>query len=262
MAATAQERRKEPRLRLALPVRVEGFDPDGRTWEEMSTTREVSSGGASLTLHHEHGVGQVVLLYLPLPRSLRRYGLVGGSYRIYALIRRSRTLDATGREVAVMFLGERPPRDFQDNPGMRYAIEGDEAVASQQGGGAGQAERRRYERLQLFVNLKLRGTSGRGEEQTVTENVSLGGMRVLTTLRLRAGDLVVVSDVSGETSASAIVCNSYQGPDGVTRLNLQFPDGASLRQLLASAGAPPLPQPGGPETPAAGQGRRGDGPAH
>jgi len=227
---------------MSLPVRIEAFDPDGSTWHEMSTTHEVSSGGASFDLHHPHSVGQVVLLYLPLPRSLRRYGLVDSSYRTYALLRSSRHA-GDAREVGVMFLGQQPPRDFHRNPGGRYAIEGDTVVP-------GKGERRRHERLALFVNLKLRRAGDRGEEQTVTENVSVGGMRVLTTLAVRTGDLLVVSDLEGTASASAIVRNAYQGADRVTRLNLQFPDPSSLRQLLAVAGAPPLPAESAPDPPA------------
>ncbi len=245
--APVDDKRKEPRLRLALPVRIVAFDPDGSTWHEMSTTHEVSSGGASFDLRHPHSVGQVLLLYVPLPRSLRRYGLVDASYRTYALVRSSRQA-ADAREVGVTFLGQYPPRDFFENPGGRYAMEGDTIVP-------GKGERRRHERLQLFVNLKLRRAGDRGQEQTVTENVSLGGMRVLTTLAVQAGDLLVVSDLEGTASASAVVRNTYRGPDGITRLNLQFPDPSSLRQLLLAAGAPPLPEesahgadpPGGPE---------------
>lgn len=239
MAPADDDRRKEPRLRLALPVRVAGFDPDGTGWDEMSTTHEVSSGGASLRLRHPHSVGQVLLLFLPLPRSLRRYALVDSSYRTYALVRSSRA-GADGREIGVMFLGQQPPRDFHDNPAGRYAIEGDTIVA-------GHGERRRHDRLQLFINLRLRRAGSSGEEQTVTENVSLGGIRVLTTLPVRIGDLLVVSALEGTASASAIVRNTFVGPDGITRLNLQFPDTSSLRQLLAAAGAPPLPEEAGGE---------------
>ncbi len=239
--APVGDKRKEPRLRLALPVRIVAFDPDGSTWHEMSTTHEVSSGGASFNLRHPHAVGQVVLLYLPLPRSLRRYGLVDSSYRTYALLRSSRHA-GDAREVGVVFLGEQPPRDFHQNPGGRYALEGDTLVP-------GKGDRRRHERLPLFVNLKLRRAGDRGEEQTVTENVSLGGMRVLTTLAVRVGDLLVVSDLEGTASASAIVRHVYQGPDRITRLNLQFPDPTSLRRLLAAAGAPPLPEETAPDPP-------------
>jgi hypothetical protein len=234
----AAERRKDVRLRLSVPVQVHGYDADGREWQEMSATKDASYGGASFPLKHAHGVGQVVLLSLPLPRDFRQYSLSETSYRTYALIRGSRASDRSASDVSVMFLGRTPPRGFQDNPGGRYLLPGDEVEEPPRHG-----ERRRHERLPLYVNLKVhRSSGGSSEESTVTENLSRGGARVLSTLSLAAGDVLVVSDLAGRTSASAIVRNVFVGDDRVARLNLHFPDPASFERLLAAAGAPPLPE--------------------
>jgi hypothetical protein len=232
----AAERRKDARLGLRVPVRVQGYDPDGHEWQEMTATNDASYGGASFPLKHAHSVGQVVLLTLPLPRNFRRYAISESSYRTYALVRASR---AGGRETArvgVMFLGRTPPRGYQDNPGGRYFLPGDADETGRH------AERRRHERLPLYVNLKVQRTGGTpGEERTVTENLSRGGARVLSTLPVAVGDVVVVSDIAGRVSASAVVRNAFVAPDRVGRLNLQFTDAASFTRLLEAAGAPPLP---------------------
>lgn len=236
--APAAERRKDPRLGISVPVRVQGYDADGREWAEMSSTNDASYGGASFPLKHAHGVGQVVLLSLPLPRNFRRYSLTDTSYKTYSLIRVSRAGSRNTAKVGVMFLGRTPPHGFHDNPGGRYLLPGDEVDEPSRRG-----ERRQYERLPLFVNLTVQRTSGAGgEERTVTENVSHGGARVLSTLPLAAGDVVVVSDPAGRASASATVCNVFVASDRVARLNLQFQDLASFERLFAAAGTPPLPK--------------------
>lgn len=230
------ERRKDPRLGLSVPVRVQGFDPDGREWQEMTSTNDASYGGASFPLKHSHSVGQVVLLSLPLPSDFRRYALAETSYKTYALIRGVRTASREGARVGVMFLGRTPPKGFQDNPGGRYFLPGDQVEESH-------GERRRHERLPLFVNVRVQRTTGdAAEERTVTENLSRGGARVPSTLPVAVGDVVVVSDLTGRASASAVVRNVFVGADRVARLNLQFPDPPSFERLLVAAGAPPLPE--------------------
>jgi hypothetical protein len=216
-----------------VPVRVQGYDPDGGEWQEMTATGDASYGGASFFLKHAHSIGQVVLLTLPLPRNFRRYSISESSYRTYALIRVSRP-DRAGARVGVMFLGRTPPRGYQNNPGGRYLLPGDPAEAAERG------ERRHAERLPLFVDLKIQRPGG-GEERTVTENLSRGGARVLSTLPVAPGDVLVVSDTSGRVSASAVVRNVFIAPDRIARLNLQFTDAESFARVLAASGAPPLP---------------------
>jgi hypothetical protein len=121
------ERRKNPRLGLAIPMRVQGFLADGSTWEEMTTTLDVSSGGACFPLSHEAELGQVLLLSLALPRRLRQYDLMDASYRVYSLVRGVRRRGEQPR-VGVMFFGKQPPRGFQDRPAARYLLPSDSVV--------------------------------------------------------------------------------------------------------------------------------------
>ena len=73
------ERRKNPRLGLAIPLRVQGFLADASTWDEMTNTIDVSQGGACFQLSHEAELGQVLLLSLALPKRLRQYDLMDAS---------------------------------------------------------------------------------------------------------------------------------------------------------------------------------------
>jgi hypothetical protein len=224
---------------LSVTVRVQGHDPDGTAWEEMSATDDASYGGASFPLKHAHDIGQVFSLSLPLPRNFRRYDLTETSYKIFALVRNTRR-GTDGRRVAgVMFLGRVPPRGYEAKPGGRFRLP-DDPLAERATPGA---ERRQRERLQIFVNLRLRrvGTSGTMEEQTVTENVCRGGARVFTTLPVSAGEALTVADLSDRVATEAVVRHVYVGPDRVARLNLHFPDLAAFDRLLQAAGVPPLP---------------------
>jgi hypothetical protein len=229
---------------LAIPVRVKGNDPDGAPWEEMTTTADASYYGTSFVLRHPHSVGQVLQLSLPLPAKYRQYSLAEASYQTYALVRNTRPGPNQKRIAGVMFLGRHPPKGYAEAPGGQFRLPADprpEATA--------RTERRRYERVQVFVNVRLRRNdpaAGTQEEQTVTENVGRGGARVPTTLPVAKGEKVIVSDLSRTVSAEAVIRNVYIGTDHVPRLNLCFPDPAGLERLLAAAGAPALPGKGGP----------------
>jgi PilZ domain len=118
------ERRKNLRLGLAIPVRVQGFLADGSSWEEFSTTQDVSSGGASFPLTRGVELGQILFLSLALPRRLRQFDLNDAAYRVYTLVRGVRRR-AGQSLVGVMFFGKYPPRGFKDRPAARYLLPSD-----------------------------------------------------------------------------------------------------------------------------------------
>ena len=121
------ERRKNPRLGLAIPVRIQGFVADGTTWDEMTTTLDVSSGGACFPLTREAELGQVLLLTLALPKRLRQHDITDASYRVYTLVRSVRRRGDKPR-VGVMFFGKYPPRGFHERPAARYLLPSDSIV--------------------------------------------------------------------------------------------------------------------------------------
>jgi hypothetical protein len=123
-SALSTERRKALRTEIAIPVRVQGFEADGSTWSESTSTSDVSMGGISFALERNVAMGQVLLLVLPLPKQLRQFDLNSGSYRIYALVRGARNKEGR-RRVGVMFFGKFPPRGFQEHPGARFLLPGD-----------------------------------------------------------------------------------------------------------------------------------------
>ena len=109
---------------LAIPVRVNGFNSDGSSWEEMTSTDDISLGGAGVLLKRDVELGQVLFLNLPLPKRLRQYDLNDASYRVYALVRGIRH-QHDGHRVGVMFFGKFPPRGFHERPGARFLLPSD-----------------------------------------------------------------------------------------------------------------------------------------
>ena len=121
------ERRKNPRLGLAIPARIQGFLADGSIWDEMTTTIDVSSGGACFPLSHAAELGQVLLLTLALPKRLRQFDLMDASYRVYTLVRGVRRRGEQPR-VGVMFFGKQPPRGFHERPAARFLLPSDSII--------------------------------------------------------------------------------------------------------------------------------------
>ena len=206
VALTRVNRRKEDRLGISLPVRVQGHDPSGAAWEEMTKCEDASSGGASFLLKHEIGTGQVLFLSLPLPKRFRRHDQMSPTYRVYALVQTSHH-GLKGWRAGVAFLGKTPPAGHEKNPGKRVV-----------------RERRSKRRSPLFLKLKLRRAAPEEEERTILENFHGGGARVMTALTISEGELVTVEDVEGSFRTRAEVCGIFVGRDGIRRLNLRFLD--------------------------------------
>ena len=122
-----KERRKTLRQDLAIPLRVQGFLSDGRTWDEITTTVDVSSAGACFPLTHEAELGQCLLLSLALPKRMRQHDLTDATYSVYALVRGTRRRAEQPR-VGVMFFGKHPPRGFHERPAARFLLPSDSLV--------------------------------------------------------------------------------------------------------------------------------------
>lgn len=219
-------------MSLSLPVKVQGFKADGSSWEEMSTLENVSMSGAAFLIRHMASKGQVLLVSMPLPKRFRRYDLTEASYRTYALVRWAAS-EPTGFRVGVMFLGKSPPRGFEKNPAGLYFLPTDPPPAP------ASKERRRWQRIDVFVNLRVRrldpGVPGAQEERTIAENISKGGARVLTSMPVGKGELLMLEEVEGSFRTRAEVVNLYIGPDGVPRLNLRFLDAEAPDRLVATS---------------------------
>ena len=217
--------RKDPRMALRIPVKVDGFDLAG-PWQEMTVSDDTSAGGVAFQIAHPVQFGQVLHLSLPLPKRFRQYDLTDPSYHVYAVVRRAETVQ--GRTtIGVMFLGKTPPRGYEKNPTGRYLL-------SEDPGPGTRTERRAHERHEMHYNLRLsRQGEGAEKEFTVAENLSKGGARVLTTLPVVKGEIIIVEEMAGPFRTRAEIRNIYIGKDKVPRLNLRFLDAEAPDRLIA-----------------------------
>jgi len=266
----ANERRKNLRLGLGIPVRVQGFLADGSTWEEFSTTDDVSSGGACFPLAHEVDLGQVLHLSLGLPKRLRQFDLTDTTYRVYALVRGQRRRSDQTR-IGVMFFGKYPPRGFQERPAARYLLPSDSLTSTPVPQGLRDGEvppppeplprpatpppprpsvpsvefvptkdvpqdRRAHPRMDVFVNFTIQQVDEWGmvlqEELTVADNVSKGGARVMTTLGFAVGDVIILQEAGGGFATRAEVRAITRTQPSIDRLHLRFIDRLAPERLL------------------------------
>jgi hypothetical protein len=214
-------------------VVVKGHAREG-PWEESTSTNDVCYGGLSLGLSRRLAMGHVVQVALPLPEMFRRFDIKSPQYRVFALVRHA---DAPGPpfRTGLMFFGRHPPRGYEDNPSGLFFLPDD----PQPGGGD-----RTQPRHPLLLTVRLRrldeGRGGPPEEITITEDVSLGGASVRTTMPVARGELVSLAEADGPFKVSAVVHNVTRGPDKITRLNLQFTNeaeaAAAVKDLLRRQG--------------------------
>ena len=224
MRKDGKERRKSRRVQMKIPVRVQGRDPNGVTWESMTSCEDVSIGGLALLLDHPVRVGQVLHLALPLPARFRKYDLTEASYNIYALVRGKRK----GNKVGVLFLGRRPPRGAESLPTELFLLPGDPKPLA--------ADKHGFE-----VLLRLEAEQAPGgvaqEERSIVEKVTERSAEAKTqSLPVFKGVTVTVEEVGGEFKTRAEVRNVEIGKDGQPRLSLLFIDEPIPERLLPPVG--------------------------
>jgi hypothetical protein len=89
--AGMEERRKWPRVALAIPLFVRGLDPEGNDFLDLGSILNVSAGGAFLALHRHLRRGARVSLEIPAAFPHERLG--GAAKRKF----RARIVRASGR---------------------------------------------------------------------------------------------------------------------------------------------------------------------
>src|SRR5918997_350196 len=111
MKFDGQSKRVRERLELALPVRIHGRDNEEVEWVERSRLLDVTPFGARFTMPRPTEPGRLLHLTLPMPRQLRCFDHVEDQYRVWALVRNLKVMEAESDkpmryEIGVAFIGK------------------------------------------------------------------------------------------------------------------------------------------------------------
>lgn len=215
--ASEPDRRKEPRVALALPLVVQsGFDRVQTPQTQSARSIDASLTGLGLVVQHPLSVGQIVRVTLPAPllrAGAFRFG--GHSAHVYAVVRNIREF-AGGQRAGVLF--------FELH-----------AVDERAGLGAA-AERRRQRRftipLHFIVRHTARVSATATEDLAVAEDLSRGGARLAACFELRPGDLVSIRATDGSFETRAEVTHVALQTDGLVRLHVKFVEGHAPDHLV------------------------------
>ena len=226
-----QERRRQRRLMLKLPARIQARDADGTAWEEMASCEDVSLTGLRLRLRHGVRRGQVLRLSLPLPARFRQYDLNDTSYRVYVLARHVRALPGGASAVGTVFLGRHPPRGNEALPSELFLFPGDEETP--------RPPVTPGTRFLLRLDAEQAPGGVACEERVEAEQLAQRGAIVkATTLPVAKGALLSVSEIDGDFVGQAEVRTIAIGADGQPRLHLFFVDGSLPERLVPSPAGP------------------------
>lgn len=239
-ATVEKENRRLQRISLPLPVRIEVTVDRSATWNEITRLDDVSAYGAGFSLKRPIKRGRLIQLTMPLPRQLRCFDYAEPQYQIWGLVRRCILVERrTGPEYAIgtAFVGQKPPEEFLANPSKLYDIleigegstlwritpavlDADESDLPQ--------DIRKQSRYRIPEPVRLSQIDDNGDvifsEDTVTENISLGGAAVFTTRTIEPGTFLRVASTRTDVEILSIVRNSRIGTDGITRLHIEFID--------------------------------------
>ena len=214
-ALSDKNRRRCERFKLSIPARVTGYDRNNVKWHEMTETIDVSRTGLRLKLRRRVKQGMVLFVTLPLPSKLRSHGFAEQSYNVYTLVRRIEPPIHGVRAIGAEFLGERPPTGFLEKPWGTFRVK-------RWSGN----ERRRPQREKLSEVVKVEyfdeSMQSIGREETKTEDISRGGLRLVVRAAPAEFDLVSVICPRFKFEAIAALRNRYLGKDGLERLCLQL----------------------------------------
>jgi hypothetical protein len=176
---------------------------------------------------------------IPMPRQLRVFDHVEDQYRVWALVRYVLPRPAEGEKppvfnVGVAFIGKRPPKSYQEDPARRYdiAASATETALAEDSDQMLRAfpspDHREYTRHNMAVDILLEtldeNSAVAQSENTVTENISVRGAMLFTSLDISKGRFVRLTSEQYNLTLFATVRSCAKGADGFRRLHVEFID--------------------------------------
>lgn len=226
------EKRRSDRISLSLSAVVKARHSREDFWKETTDLISISRSGAGFYLENECQVGQLVSLLMAMPRHLRCYDHEKELYRVWGLVQHCSPISrdaGDGYHVGVAFIGKRSPASYKENPMQSYRISGMnedgtwkiiEALAS--------FVVRRHHRFWISLEASVSALDAEdnfiSDESAATENISLSGAAVFSSLKVDVGESVKFNSKDPEFSALAIVRNRQTSDHKLPTLHLEFID--------------------------------------
>ena len=215
---------------MSLNAVVKGIDAVEGEWKEIADVPSVSATGGGIFLQRECQVGTLVSMMLPLEPHLRCYDHGKEIYRVWGLVQHCQPLsgkDEAGFHVGVAFIGKNAPASYKQNPDQPYKIcgmthEGLWKVTEAKAQFKVRQHVRYWTNVDPYLTLVDVNRDALRGERTTTENISMSGAAVISTLDVNIGDRVKFICEKYDFSGIAVVCNRQVGRDGRERLHLQF----------------------------------------
>jgi hypothetical protein len=239
-STTNGENRRIQRISLGLPSRIEVKVDQSVSWNEITRLSDLSAFGAGFNLKRPVKRGRLVYMTVPMPRQLRCYDYMEPQYKVWGLVRRcimtQNTTDGETYAHGVAFIGKNPPISYFENPAKLYEITHREDQGMWHVTEAPPIpdesslpkDLRRHSRLFIPESLLLEALDENGvvidSETTVTENISLGGAAIFTTLKVEKGSFVRVTSERYDLTLISVVRGKRTGTDGIPRVHIEFVD--------------------------------------
>ena len=238
--AAESETRRIQRMSLTLPIRVESHVNENTVWNEVTRLNDVSAFGAGFNLSRPVKRGRLIQMTIPMPRKLRSYDFSEPQYKVWGLVRSCITKNNGNApntySVGTAFIGKNPPKNYHNDPAMLFDIshrnDGTmwQIINAQSNPDESHLpkELRRHSRYSIPANVIIELVDGEGNvlasEPTVTENLSLSGAALFTTLSAEVGSFVRVKSEQYNVSIISIVRGRRNAQDGIPRLHVEFVD--------------------------------------
>ena len=236
-----KENRRIQRIALPLPVRVEVRVSKEVSWYEITRLNDVSAFGCGFLLKRPLKRGRLALLTIPMPRQLRNFDHAEPQYRVWGLTRRCIPMGSPLKpeySIGLAFIGKNPPADYIEHPSRLYELmerSGDDNGLWHIGQADLRADdshlptdHRKQTRYFIPEPVRIEQQDDNGNvvmtEQTVTENISLGGASIFTTQKAEPGTFLRFISDRYDINILSVVRHSRIGPDGMTRIHLEFID--------------------------------------
>jgi PilZ domain len=234
------DNRRIQRMNLSLPIRVESQVNESVSWNEVTRLNDVSAFGAGFNLRHPVKRGRLVQMTIPMPRKLRTFDFTEAQYKVWGLVRscipKTDSPTPETNSVGVAFIGKHPPKSYYNDPAKLFEVshreEGSlwsviEAVSEPDESHLPK-ELRRHSRFPIPANIIIETIDADGNvltaETTVTENISLSGASIFTSLTLEVGSCVRVKSEQYNVSIISIVRGKRLGQDNIPRVHVEFVD--------------------------------------